>query len=260
MRETKVYYGFTDNLKETYKKILDDGYELKILNKKTDKKIYDYFTPDIKNTFFWTFDVKNEENLKKVSKDIIAAICLNYYTNIFTKDSDEIFVFETGIILSISKENIIRNYMNVKNIEEIELLNLSEKGYFARHKYTETDIEEDFSKIHKYAFVLSLYKKIYINKLIKEISISKNFDKINFYIKDFREKIYDVDITNKDGYIVQTEEILGIEEDFNKMQNDFDKLFVEEKKEDKKQLIKYILIGGIFIIIIGFIIINFWNK
>ena len=40
-----------------YELLFDQGFELKVFDKKKDKKLYDFFLPTVNNYMFWTFNL-----------------------------------------------------------------------------------------------------------------------------------------------------------------------------------------------------------
>ena len=150
------------NEKEMYKFyefVLNQGYEIKLFNKKKDSHIYKYFLPAIREYMFWTFNLKDVEKFKKMNKEMQAAVCNNYSCTIFEKENMLIVAFNTGIIFIIGNDTKeaekIKKYEGLLDISKINID--SSKVYKA-------DVQE---VEYLYIYIITLYKYVMLNKLDK---------------------------------------------------------------------------------------------
>ena len=73
-----------------YELLFDEGFELKIFDKKKDKELYDFFLPTVNNYMFWTFNLTDVKGFNQMQNDLKAPVCSDYDCNIFVKGEDEV--------------------------------------------------------------------------------------------------------------------------------------------------------------------------
>ena len=257
---SKIYFGAVvpNELSKFYLKLLNDDFKVKIFDKTKNREIYNYFLAEIRNTFLWTFNIKNVDDFYGLSNDIVAPICNNYYANIFEKGKDIIVCFETGIIFVLSKnKEVIDKYL--KKIPDNKLEEMDLKSFYEMHKYTDV-MMGNYAEAHLYAYILELYKKIYVKFLKEELLISNKYEYCNYKFLDFKRDIYENDVTNKDGYVVQVDEILNVYSDLLDLENEFYRIFKAKRKIVNKKKMKFFIIAGIVMIILLIIITNLGRK
>ena len=111
---------------------------------------------------------------------------------------------------------------------------------------------DNYYEAHIYAFIFELYKKIYVRFLREELLISNKYEYCNYKFLDFKRDIYENQVTNKDGYVVQVDEILNLYSDLLDLENEFYKIYKIKKSVVNKKKIK---IFGIIIILVVLLII-----
>ena len=240
-----------------YETLLEDGYELKIFNKKEDKEIYDYFLPKIKDYMFWTFDLYKSGEYKSLTNDLKAAICGEYKCNIFQKDDNQIVCFSTGICFIITEDKAIVNKI-VRFEEKSKMIKINmreDESYAVEEVIKEKD---KYKKAHLYAYILGLTKKIILNIVEKDLEEDDKFDKSRKLFSDFTKKIYCVDITDKDDFVKKVDSTLEIEKKYIAVENKFDFLYKNLKLEETSNLNKICFILFIIMVIIGIINLGLW--
>ena len=156
MNISKIYFGaiVPNELSKFYLNLLNDGFKVKIFDKINNREIYNYFSTEVRNTFLWTFNIKNVDDFSVLANDIVAPICNNYYANIFEKENDIIVCFETGIIFVLSKNiDIVNRYL--KKIPDTKLEEMCLKSFYEIHKYTDIMVD-NYYEAHIYAFIFEL--------------------------------------------------------------------------------------------------------
>ena len=126
------------------------------------------------------------------------------------------------------------------------------KSFYEIHKYTDIMVD-NYYEAHIYAFIFELYKKIYVRFLREELLISNKYEYCNYKFLDFKRDIYENQVTNKDGYVVQVDEILNLYSDLLDLENEFYKIYKIKKSVVNKKKIK--ILGIIIILVVLLIII-----
>ena len=99
-------------------------------NKKKNSETYEYFLPETRNYVLWTFNLGENEcttstEFNKMTNDLKACTCGNYYCNIFEKENSIVICFETGICFAISDDEKeikkIKKYEQTIDLEKINL-------------------------------------------------------------------------------------------------------------------------------------------
>ena len=169
MEKRKIYPYIIDNkrLAGYYEILLDDGYKVKVFNKKKDKEIYDTFLPIIKEYMFWTFNVTNKTEFNNLSNDLKGTVCAG-----------------SGVCFVITEDKKeVQKLVQYKEQEKMREINISEDTSY------EIKTEKDTML---YAYILELYKMIYLNKLQNEIQNPNIFEKTRKKFVEFTQEIFNV--------------------------------------------------------------------
>lgn len=267
MEKVKIYPYLIDKsrLSGYYEILFDEGYDLKRFEKKTNKAIYDWFLPSIKDYLFWTFNLtfdsnKNEE-FTKIQKDLKAAICGEYDCNIFKKDEDIVICFKQGICFAITdkKENIIK-LKKYQQKDLMKIINLRDEDSYNIPKESVKEGKKIEDSPELYAYILQLFKMIYLNKIHKDIQKQSKFDRTRNDFVEFTEKVYNLDITDKNkgsDLCTRWSKELKLDDLYLKIDNEFDLLYKNNKLNYNKNLTICSVVLFIIAIIIG--IVNFIN-
>lgn len=268
MEQIKIYPYIIDEkrLSGYYEILLDNKFKIVEYNKKKNSELYEYFLPETRNYILWTFNLKDKEEststeFNKMSNDLKACTCGNYYCNIFQKGSSIVICFETGICFAISNDekevNKIKKYEQTIDIEKINLR--KEKYYSIPEEINKYDIDENNPRLISY--VIELYKKIYLNKIQLEMQSEENFEKSRVSFVKFTEKIFNLDETDKEeekNLIEDWKKELKLEQSYIKVDNQFDLLYKNNKLNYNNDLVKFSIALFIVAIILG--IINLWSM
>ena len=241
------------HMHDFYEMILNDGYNIKVFDKKKDIGIYKYFLPDIKEYMFWTFELKNDTKFKEMNDEMKAAICNNYEVSIFQKENEEIICFNTGIVFIIQgKIEINKKILEFEYLKDIKKINIeSDKIY----KVKVENIEE------LYLLVISIYKEVILKKLNKEMENADLFEKTRKCFTDFAKDIYFKKITdNNKGIKIanELEQDLEVEKLYLSVENKFDLLYRNNRLDNKDSMFRIIIILLVVLIIIGTINLGNW--
>lgn len=254
MEAKKVYPYLIDEKRMAgyYELLLEDKFKLKIFDKKKNKAIYDYFMPSMREYLFWSFDLKNKESIadyNKMKNDLKAAICSRYTCNIFEKGESIVICFNTGICFAITEdEKILKTLTKYEKISEMEEINLRSNGYELKVRKEE----------YIYAYILELYKLIFLNKMNKDLQNEDLFDKARNDFVDFTQKVYCILETDKDKYCEDLKESLGIDKLYVSVENQFELLYKNNKLNENMIYKRFIIILLVVFIIIGIINLGNW--
>ena len=258
MEKRKIYPYIIDNkrLAGYYELLLDDGYKVKVFNKKKDKEIYDTFLPIIKEYMFWTFNVINKTEFNNLQNDLKGTVCAGYKCNIFEKKDTLVICFNTGVCFVVtSNKNEVQKLVQYKEKEKMKEINLSEDTVY------DIKIEKDTMI---YTYILELYKMIYLNKLQNEIQNPSTFEKTRKKFVEFTQEVFSVTISEKfdekeQKQIAKWEKELNLEKRYIEVENQFELLYKNYSLNDSKNetLFLILLVGvviaiGIINLIIGF--------
>ena len=240
-----------------YDTLFEDGFKLKIFNRKKDKEVYDYFLPKIKEYMFWSFDMMKTKEYESLSNDLKAAVCGDYKCNIFEKDNDQIICFSSGICFVITdNSSIVDKYVKYEEKSRMVKVNLREDESYAVEEVIKE--KDKFKTAHLYAYILGLNEKIFLNIIEKELEDDDKFERSRRLFSDFTKKIYSVDVTDKDDFMKKVESTLEIEDKYINVENKFDFLFKNLKIEETSNLDKICFALFIILVIIGIINLGLW--
>lgn len=236
------------NEKEMYKFyefVLNQGYEIKVFDKKKNSNIYKYFLPAIREYMFWSFNLKDVNKFKKMNKEMQSAVCNNYSCTIFEKETMQVVAFNTGIIFIIGNDTKevekIKNYQGLLDISKININ--SDKVY-------KIEAQEEYL----YIYIIALYKYVMLNKLDKAMENKDYFFKNRNEFVKFIQEIYSKKITeNLSGNKASNdwEQKLGLDKLYISVENKFDILYRNIKLDNHNTMFRIIIILLVVLIIIG---------
>lgn len=266
MEQKKIYPYIIESKRIAgyYEMLLDEGYRIKIFNKKKEKEIYKYFLPVIRNFMFWTFNLEGnkKDEFEDIQDDLKAAVCGNYECNIFEKGDSGVICFNSGICFAItSNKKIVETLVKYEEKEKMKLINLREDECY---NIPEEISKKDVMKIPElYAYVLQLYKMIYLNKIQKEIQNKNMFHKARNSFVNFTQKIYNVKETdilneNEENLCEKWANELNIEQKYIQIENEFDLLYKNNKLNENQTIQRFCIVLFAILILIG--IINLGNT
>lgn len=261
MEQKKIYPYLIESKRIAgyYEMLLDDGYRLKIFDRKKEKEIYNYFLPVIRDYMFWTFHLKEskKEEFEDLQDDLKAAVCGNYNCNIFEKGDSRVMCFSSGICFAItSNKKIADTLVKYEEKEKMKQINLREDECYS---VPEEIAGKDVMKAPElYAYVLQLYKMIYLNKIQKEIQLKNMFDKARNSFVSFTQKIYNVKETDKmneedENLCEKWAKELNIEQKYIKIENEFDLLYKNNKLNENQTIQRFCIVLFAILILIGII-------
>lgn len=260
MEQKKIYPYLVDTKKinDYYQMLFDNKFELKIFDKNKDKDIYDFFLPFIRNYMFWTFNINKKGEFDNLENKLKAAVCGNYDCNIFEKNDNTIICFNTGICFIITENtkavDKIKKGYSTKKLQDINLRdedNYSIEKIVSKNKKDESNIIPEV-----YAYILQLYKMIYLNKVQKAIQVPEKFDRARNSFTKFTQEIYNVKITDnaeKKKLCEKWAEEFDLEERYIRVENEFDLLYKNSKLNDNKTLLTFAIGLSVVVVIIGVI-------
>ena len=216
-----------------YEMLLDDWYKIKYFNKKTDKEIYDFFLPAMRDYMFWTFNLINRKEFEEMSNDLMAVVCTNYDCSIFEKNKDIVVCFNSGVCFAITKSSekakALKEY---RQYREMKLINLRDDESYSVH-----EISKENKESYVYLYILELYKMIYMKMIAKEIQNPNVFDNVRQAFVKFTGSVYNVEITDdKEGNALaeKIEKTLELDRIYVKIDDEFDLMYKNNKLNDKK--------------------------
>ena len=258
--ERRIYPYLIDSKRISgyYELLLSEGYKLKIFNKKTDEEVYKYFMPVIRQYAFWTFDIPSKKEFEDTPIDLQAPICADYNCNIFEKKNDIVICFKSGICFAITANTkVVAELIKYEEKRKMQEINLRED---TSYEIPDNCIDGEYSSAHFYAYILELYKDIFLNKIDKEIQKPEMFDKARNEFVKFTSELYNVKMTDRDLFVSQMDIDLGLDEKIITIEAQFDLMYKNNKLNDK-QNVQRIFIGILAVaIVVGVInLINFIN-
>ena len=248
MEQKKIHPYLIDEKRMAgyYELLLEDKFTLKLFEKKKDKGIYDYFLPIARSFMFWTFDLNFKEDIdeyKEMDNDLKAAVCSRYTCNIFEKGNDRIVCFNTGICFAITDDiKTIKKVTKYEQGTKMELINLRSEDYY---------VPKDEKEQHLYAYIMELYKLIYLKLLNKDIHDIDLFDKARNSFVKFTQDVYEVDITDKDSFCEKVEKELKMDSLYVMVENQFELLYKNNKMNENISTKRFLIIMLVVFIIIG---------
>ena len=123
-----------------------------------------------------------------------------------------------------------------------------------------TKLPHAFEREYLYLYILTLYKKIYLNKLIYDMKKTSNFERVRRKFIKFTQDIWIQEATNDEtGAMLYDDwqEALGIQREYKEIKNRYDVEYKDyniEKTKKSNKLITVLLVTTIILNIIGFII------
>lgn len=252
MEQMKIYPYIIDNkrLAGYYELLLDDGYKVKIFNKKKDQEIYDTFLPKVKEYMFWSFNVKNKTEFNSLPKDLKGTVCAGYKCNIFEKKNSLVVCFSTGICFIVtSDQKEVQKLVKYKEQEKMKKINLAEDTAYEIKNEKDTMI---------YAYILELYKMIYLNKLQQEIQNPSIFEKTRKQFIEFTQEIFNVTMSEKfdekeQKQIAKWEKELNLDKKYIEVENQFELLYKNYNLSENKTETLFLMMLVAVVIIIGII-------
>ena len=226
-----------------YELLFDEGFELKIFDKKKDKELYDFFLPTVNNYMFWTFNLTDVKGFNQMQNDLKAPVCSDYDCNIFVKGEDEVICFRTGVCLALTGDPHV--------LEKL-------KTYEARQDMADINIRDTDSypildnDIDKYMYIIQLHKMIYLNKLLHYMKKESMLDKARNSFVEFTTKFYDVKITDDkeaENKLKRWADDFEIEDKYLKADNQFDLIYKYSRINDYKAK-QNLLIGASVVLLI----------
>ena len=226
-----------------YELLFDEGFELKIFDKKKDKELYNFFLPTVNNYMFWTFNLTDIQGFKSMSNDLKAPVCSDYDCNIFVKGEDEVVCFRTGVCLALTEDPHV--------LEKL-------KTYEARQDMADINIRDTDSypildnEVDKYMYIMQLHKMIYLNKLLHYMKKESMLDKARNSFVEFTTKFYDVKITDDkeaENKLKRWADDFEIEDKYLKADNQFDLIYKNSRINDYKAK-QNLLIGASVVLLI----------
>lgn len=248
MKQMKIHPYLIDNkrLAGYYELLFEDGFELRIFDKKKDKELAEYFLPAIKEYLFWTFNLRTKEDIKEykeMSDDLKSAVCSRYPCNVFKKKDVIVICFNAGICFAITNNEdtaqVLTKYKQVQKMQEINL--------------RDEDIYEfpDGIEAHQFLYILELYKMIYLKRINKEMQKSSLFDKARASFVDFTQSVYVTKATDEDDYAKALDKEFNIDELYVSVENQFELLYKNSKLDENinnKRLIILLLLVTIIVV------------
>ncbi len=226
-----------------YELLFDEGFELKIFDKKKDKEMYNFFLPTVNNYMFWTFNLTDVKGFNQMKNDLKAPVCSDYDCNIFVKGDNEIVCFRTGVCLALTDDPHI--------LEKV-------KTYEARQDMADINIRDTDSypildnDVDKYMYIIQLHKMIYLNKLLHYMKKESMLDKARNSFVEFTTKFYDVKITDDkeaENKLKRWADDFEIEDKYLKADNQFDLIYKNSRINDYKSK-QNLLIGASVVLLI----------
>ena len=259
MEERKIYPILINRNRMTdyYNMLFEKGFQLKVFKKEKDDDIYDYFLPLIRNLMFWTFDIDKIEEFNAADTLTRATICKEYRCNIFYKGESEIVCFEPGIIFVVTEsKEVIEEFVKESERKNLEKINIrADRTYnFSGKEKGKEEEDPNFERAHLYAYLIQLYKAVYLNKVNKEVAVEDTFDRTRREFVDFTQNIFNVQITDKDKICDSWARDLEIDRLYIMDENQFDLLYKNNKLNENKYTLK--VIAGLLVVltIVGIII------
>lgn len=255
MEERKIYPIVINRLRLTdyYNMLFEKGFQLKVFKKEKDDDIYEYFLPLVRNFMFWTFDIDKIEEFNAADTLTRATICKEYKCNIFYKGESEIVCFEPGIIFVITEsKEVIEEFVKEserKNLEKINIRADRTYNFSGKDKKKEEETEDPkYERAHLYAYIIQLYKAVFLNKVNKEIGVEDTFDRTRKEFVEFTQNIFNVQITDKDKICDSWARDLEIDRLYIMDENQFDLMYKNKKLNENSA--KLTIIVGLFVVLI----------
>lgn len=259
MKQKRIYPYLIDSNRIIgyYETLIEDGYKLKVFNRKEDKEVYDYFLPKIKDYMFWTFDLFRPNDYDNLTNDLKASVCGDYKCNVFEKGDTQIICFSTGICFVITEDKaVVNKIVRYENKSRMVKINLREDESYAVEEVIKE--KDKYKEAHLYAYILGITEKIILNMIEKDLEDDDMFDRTRKLFSDFTKKIYSVDVTDKDDFMKKVLSTLEVEKKYIAIENKFDFLYKNLKIEETSHLDRICFVLFIIMVIIGIINLGLW--
>jgi hypothetical protein len=226
-----------------YELLFDEGFELRIFDKKKDKEMYNFFLPTVNNYMFWTFNLTDVKGFNQMKNDLKAPVCSDYDCNIFVKGDSEVICFRTGVCLALTDDpNILEKVKTYEARQDMADINIRDTD-----SYPILDNDVD-----KYMYIIQLHKMIYLNKLLNCMKKESLLDKARNSFVEFTTKFYDVKITDDkeaENKLKRWADDFEIEDKYLKADNQFDLIYKNSRINDYKSK-QNLLIGASVVLLI----------
>lgn len=226
-----------------YELLFDEGFELRIFDKKKDKEMYNFFLPTVNNYMFWTFNLTDVTGFNQMKNDLKAPVCSDYDCNIFVKGDSEVICFRTGVCLALTDDpNILEKVKTYEARQDMADINIRDTD-----SYPILDNDVD-----KYMYIIQLHKMIYLNKLLNCMKKESLLDKARNSFVEFTTKFYDVKITDDkeaENKLKRWADDFEIEDKYLKADNQFDLIYKNSRINDYKSK-QNLLIGASVVLLI----------
>ena len=226
-----------------YELLFDEGFELRIFDKKKDKEMYNFFLPTVNNYMFWTFNLTDVTGFNQMKNDLKAPVCSDYDCNIFVKGDSEVICFRTGVCLALTDDpHVLEKVKTYEARQDMEEINIRDTD-----SYPILDNDVD-----KYMYIIQLHKMIYLNKLLNCMKKESLLDKARNSFVEFTTKFYDVKITDDkeaENKLKRWADDFEIEDKYLKADNQFDLIYKNSRINDYKAK-QNLLIGASVVLLI----------
>ena len=226
-----------------YELLFDEGFELRIFDKKKDKEMYNFFLPTVNNYMFWTFNLTDVTGFNQMKNDLKAPVCSDYDCNIFVKGDSEVICFRTGVCLALTDDpHVLEKVKTYEARQDMEEINIRDTD-----SYPILDNDVD-----KYMYIIQLHKMIYLNKLLNCMKKESLLDKARNSFVEFTTKFYDVKITDDkeaENKLKRWADDFEIEDKYLKADNQFDLIYKNSRINDYKSK-QNLLIGASVVLLI----------
>ena len=244
-KKIKIYPYLIDEKRMAgyYELLLEDKFKLKVFSKNKDKELYNYFMPSIRDYLFWSFNL-NEYN--ELSNDLKAAICSRYDCNVFEKNKNLVVCFNTGICFAVTDDkSVLKSLTKYEEVKAMEDINLrSEDAYELK----------DSKEERLYAYILQLYKMVFLNKINKDLQNEILFNEARNSFVDFSQRVFTIEETDKDKFCDTLKTKLKLDKTYIAVENSFDLLYKNSKLNENLAYKRFTVFLLAVCVIIGIII------
>ena len=266
----------------TFLNILNFNYKFRDI-KQDNRTLNNYDKINIQTDSFASID-KLTDFIKGITGSNVEAIKLDINTERFLTYS-YVCVDQSAWNVDNPFENIKNNFINFvrflpadnsSSLKEDDMLSLSKWKYtkMGITKYgvtlfsSSTDINNytilpnEFEQQYLYTYILELYKKIYLKKLSLEFKHPTKIKKVRKKFIAFTKNIWIQEVTEDETgtmFDQKVKEILGLEQLYKEVKNEYDVLYKElniEKNKNVTIIISIILIASLVFNILNFILLS----
>ena len=266
----------------TFSDVLNFNYKFRDI-KQDNRTLNNYDKINIQTDSFASID-KLTDFIKGITGSNVEAIKLDINTERFLTYS-YVCVDQSAWNVDNPFENIENNFIkfvrflpadNSASLKEDDILSLSKWKYtkMGITKYgvtlfsSSTDINNytilpnEFEQQYLYTYILELYKKIYLKKLSLEFKHPTKIKKVRKKFIAFTKNIWIQEVTEDETgtmFDQKVKEILGLEQLYKEVKNEYDVLYKElniEKNKNVTIIISIILIASLVFNILNFILLS----